>query len=94
MPPPRPIPEAKDVPKDMLEGAQMSQEKGTERFDERRKNPAYRSGWGDGRFGPTRLFVENSNLAEWAGHQERLAYYRGHREGRRVREMQEHGDSA
>ena len=94
LPPPRPIPEEKDVPKDMLEGAQMSQEKVIERFGERRKNPAYRSGWEDGRFGPTRLFVENSNLAEWAGHQERLAYYRGHREGRRVREMQEHGDSA
>ena len=43
--------------------------------------------------GPTRLFLDNSNLAEWSGHQERLAYYRGHREGRRVREMQEHGDS-
>jgi hypothetical protein len=94
LPPPRLIPEEKDVPKDMLEGAQMSQEKVIERFGERRKNPAYRSGWEDGRFGPTRLFVENSNLAEWAGHQERLAYYRGHREGRRVREMQEHGDSA
>ncbi len=72
----------------------MSQEKVTKQFGDRRKNPAYRNGWGDGRFGPRRLFLENSNLAEWSGHQERLAYYRGHREGRRVREMQEHGDSA
>jgi hypothetical protein len=34
------------------------------------------------------------SLAEWAGHQERLAYYRGHREGRRVREMLADVDSA
>jgi hypothetical protein len=33
------------------------------------------------------LFVENPNLAGWAGHYERLAYYRGHRDGRRVREV-------
>jgi hypothetical protein len=40
------------------------------------------------------LFLENTNLAGWAGHQERLAYYRGHRDGRRVREMLAHRDSA
>ena len=72
----------------------MSQEKVAKQFGERRKNPAYRNGWGDGRFGPTLLFLENSNLAEWLDHQERLAYYRGHREGRRIREMQEHGECA
>ena len=73
----------------------MSQEQVTKQFGDRRKDPAYRNGWGDGRFGPRRLFLENSNLAEWADHQERLAYYRGHRDGRRVREMHEqHGDSA
>jgi hypothetical protein len=33
----------------------------------RREDPAYRSGWEDGRFGPTRLFLENPNLAGWAG---------------------------
>ena len=49
----------------------MSQEKVTKQFGDRRKNPAYRNGWGDGRFGPRRLFLENSNLAEWSGHQER-----------------------
>ena len=54
--------------------------------DRRRKDPAYRNGWEDGRFGPTRLFLENPNLAGWADHVERLAYYRGHRDGRRVRE--------
>jgi hypothetical protein len=72
----------------------MSQEQGTKEFGERRKNPAYRNGWGDGRFGPTQLFLENSNLAEWAAHQERLSYYRGHRDGRRIRGMLAHGDSA
>jgi hypothetical protein len=72
----------------------MSQEQGTEELGDRRKNPAYRNGWGDGRFGPSQSFHENSNLAEWADHQERLSYYRGHREGRRIREMLEHGDSA
>jgi hypothetical protein len=59
-----------------------------------REDPAYRSGWEDGRFGPTQLFLENQNLAGWAGQRERLAYYRGHREGRRVREMLAHRDPA
>jgi hypothetical protein len=72
----------------------MSQEQWTKEFGERRKNPAYRNGWGDGRFGPTQLFLKNSNLAEWAGPHERLSYYRGHRDGRRAREMLAHGDSA
>jgi hypothetical protein len=72
----------------------MSREKATKHFGERRKNPAYRNGWGDGRFAPRRLFLENLSLAEWASPQERLSYYQGHREGQRVREMQEHGDSA
>jgi hypothetical protein len=72
----------------------MSQEQAAREFGERRKNPAYRNGWEDGRFGPMRLFLENSNLAEWADHRERLSYYRGHREGRRVREMMAHGGSA
>ena len=48
--------------------------------------PAYRNGWEDGRFGPRRTFAENSNLAPYADH-DRLAYYRGHREGRRIRDM-------
>ena len=56
------------------------------------RTPAYRSGWEDGRFGPRRLFVENPSLAGWAAHHERLAYYRGHRDGRRARAMLSHTD--
>jgi hypothetical protein len=37
-------------------------------------------------------FLENPNLAGWAGHEERLAYYRGHRDGRRAREMLADGE--
>ena len=55
-------------------------------FCDRRKDPAYRIGWEDGRFGLMETFLENPNLARWESHSERLAYYRGHREGRRVRE--------
>ena len=72
----------------------MSQEQAAKEFGERRKNPAYRNGWEDGRFGPTQLFLTNSNLAEWADHQERLSYYRGHRDGRQVRGMLAQGNSA
>ena len=53
----------------------------------RREGPAYTNGWEDGRFGPTGTFLENQNLAEWADHVQRLAYYRGHRDGRRAHEM-------
>ncbi len=63
-------------------------------FRDRRKDPAYRNGWEDGRFGPTGTFLENPNLAGWGGHRERLAYYRGHRDGRQARERQAHGDPA
>ena len=63
-------------------------------FRERRKDPAYRNGWGDGRFGLMETFLENPNLARWEGHLERLAYYRGHRDGRRVREELAHKDPA
>jgi hypothetical protein len=52
-----------------------------------RENPAYRSGWEDGRFGPPGTFVANANLAVWTEYLDRLAYYRGHRDGRQVREM-------
>ena len=72
----------------------MSQEQVIKDIGVRSEDPAYSNGWEDGRFGPTQLFLENSNLAGWAGHQERLAYYRGHRDGRRVREMLAHRDSA
>jgi hypothetical protein len=52
----------------------------------RRDCPAYRNGWEDGRFGPRGTFAENGNLAPYVDH-DRLAYYRGHRDGRRVRDM-------
>jgi hypothetical protein len=38
------------------------------------------------------VVLENPNLAGWAGHEERLAYYRGHRDGRRAREMLADGE--
>ncbi len=60
----------------------------------RREGPASRSGFEDGRFGPTGTFLENPNLAGWESHSERLAYYRGHRDGRWDRDMLAHGDPA
>jgi hypothetical protein len=80
---------------DMSEGAEMIQEQQViQEPGVRREDPAYRTGWQDGRFGPTQLFLENPNLAGWEGPSERLAYYRGHRDGRRVREMLAHKGSA
>ena len=64
----------------------MSQQQVIKKTHVRSEDAAYANGWEDGRFGPMQLFVENPNIAGWAGHQERLAYYRGHRDGRRVRE--------
>ncbi len=73
---------------------QQQQQQVIEEIGVRGEEPAYRNGWEDGRFGPTRLFVENPSLAGWAAHHERLAYYRGHRDGRRVRAMLSHTDPA
>ena len=53
----------------------------------RHEGPAYRNGWEDGRFGSFDTFAANATLSSWEGPQDRLAYYRGHRDGRRVREM-------
>ena len=53
----------------------------------RREGLAYRSGWEDGRFGVPETFATNANLGTWTEYLDRLAYYRGHRDGRRVREM-------
>ena len=52
-----------------------------------REDSAYRNGWEDGRFGPPGTFVTNANLGVWTEYLDRLSYYRGHRDGRRVREM-------
>ena len=65
----------------------MIREQAIEGVGDRRKDPAYRSGWEDGRFGPPATFVVNASLAVWTEYLDRLAYYRGHRDGRRVREM-------
>ena len=73
----------------MIQGQRVIEELG-----DRRKDPAYRIGWEDGRFGQMETFLENPNLARLQSHSERLAYYRGHRDGRRVREMLAHRDSA
>ena len=47
---------------------------------------AYQGGWWDGRFQPVDTFAENDHLNDWEG-PDRLAYYRGYREGLRVRRM-------
>ena len=52
-----------------------------------REDSAYRSGWEDGRFGKTQTFATNNSLAVWTEYLDRLSYYRGHRDGRRIREM-------
>jgi hypothetical protein len=59
----------------------MSQEQVIKEIGVRREDPAYRNGWEDGRFGPTQLFLGNSNLAGWAGPRDAgaqgLAIHRG-----------------
>ena len=70
----------------MIRVQQVAEEIGVPSEDPAYGTPAYRSGWEDGRFGTTKTFLENPNLARWAGHEERLAYYRGHRDGRWDRE--------
>ncbi len=57
------------------------------RVEIHRESLAYRSGWEDGRFGAPETFVVNANLSAWTEYLDRLAYYRGHRDGRRVREI-------
>jgi hypothetical protein len=65
----------------------MIREQSVEAVGVHRESPAYRSGWEDGRFGEPSTFAANTSLASWTEHLDRLAYYRGHRDGRRVREM-------
>ena len=74
------------VSEDTSGGAEMIQERQMiQGLGALGEDPAYRNGWDDGRFGPMGTFLDNANLAGWAGHEERLAYYRGHRDGRRAR---------
>ena len=65
----------------------MIQERAIEEVGIRREGSAYKSGWEDGRFGKGQTFANNNNLAVWTEFPDRLSYYRGHREGRRIREM-------
>lgn len=51
-----------------------------------RESRAYRSGWEDGRFGGSGALYCKANISDFTD-LERLAYHRGHREGRRIREM-------
>lgn len=51
-----------------------------------RESRAYRDGWEDGRFRSSDTVTSNTNLSS-LDESERLAYYRGHREGRKIREM-------
>ncbi|MGH3090037.1 MAG: hypothetical protein ACRDSJ_22375 [Rubrobacteraceae bacterium] len=71
----------------------MIQEKTVVPLEALKESRAYRSGWHDGRFGVGETFTENPRLSEWAD-VERLAYYRGHREGRRIRGMLKEGVSS
>jgi len=43
----------------------MIREEATGRVGIRREDPAYRSGWEDGRFGRAQTFVTNNILAAW-----------------------------
>jgi hypothetical protein len=65
----------------------MIREEATGRVGVRREDPAYKSGWEDGRFGRAQTFVTNNSLAAWTEYPDRLSYYHGHRDGRRIREM-------
>jgi hypothetical protein len=67
--------------------SEMIRERVTGEVGNRREDGAYRSGWEDGRFGQVQTFATNNSLAAWTEYPERLSYYRGHRDGRRIREM-------
>ena len=48
---------------------------------------AWWAGWMDGHFGEWGSFVDNPNLARWGTPSEKLAYYRGHCAGSKVRQV-------
>jgi hypothetical protein len=75
-------------------GLTMIREESAGTAEIRWEDLAYQSGWEDGRFGTPEVFVANANLAAWTEYLDRLAYYRGHRDGRRVREMLRVGEKA
>ena len=55
---------------------------------------AYRQGWLDGRHGGAGFSTETPHLSEWEGVSDRLAYYRGYREGREARRWAKQRESA
>jgi hypothetical protein len=67
--------------------SEMLQEQAIGEVGNRREDTAYRSGWEDGRFGRVQTFANNNSLATWTEFPDRLSYYRGHRDGQRIREM-------
>ena len=64
----------------------MIRERAAEYTEVTRESIAFQSGWKDGRFGHPGSFAAHEGLGEWSD-LDRLAYYRGHREGRRIREI-------
>lgn len=51
------------------------------------ETPAYRGGWRDGRFEPAGSTPVEERDLSWLEDDDRAAYCRGYREGRRVRSM-------
>ncbi|QYJ14507.1 hypothetical protein Rxycam_00303 [Rubrobacter xylanophilus DSM 9941] len=49
------------------------------------QSEAYRCGWLDGRYLQGSSFTTNGGLARWTSPEDRLDYYRGHRDGRNAR---------
>lgn len=49
------------------------------------RSEAYWSGWLDGRYGELKLMSANRGLARWESGQDRLDFYRGHRDGHEAR---------
>ena len=69
----------------------MIRERAVEAVEVTRESHAFQAGWKDGRFGESGSFAANENLGEWSD-RDRLCYYRGHREGRRIREILRSGE--
>ncbi len=61
--------------------------KGPPSPQEEYRSEAYQCGWIDGRFGEVECFTENPTLTRWQEANERLEYYRGHREGSEARKL-------
>lgn len=64
----------------------MIRDRAVETVEVTRESRAFQAGWKDGRFNRSGSFAANENLGKLSDH-DRLCYYRGHREGRRIREI-------